>query len=53
MAKQYTLEEIKNIVYSGNVNTSNLTDLMSSLKDYDFDSEIRDIFVSLSNNGSK
>lgn len=50
MAKQYTLEEIKNIVYSGNVNTSNLTDLMSSLKDYDFNSEIRDIFVSLSNN---
>lgn len=52
MAKQYTLEEVKNIVYSGNVNTSNLTELMASLKDYDFNDEIREIFVSLSNNNN-
>ncbi len=52
MAKQYTLDEIKNIVYSGNVSTSNLTLLMSSLKDYDFNDEIRDIFVQLSMNSN-
>lgn len=50
MAKQYTLDEVKNIVSSGNVTTSNLTDLISSLKDYDFNHEIRDIFVQLSMN---
>lgn len=52
MAKQYTLDEIKNIVYSGNVSTSNLTDVMSSLKDYDFNHEIKDIFVQLSMNSN-
>lgn len=52
MAKQYTLEEVKDIVYNGNVNTSNLSDLISSLKDYDFNEEIRNIFISLSNNSN-
>lgn len=52
MAKQYTLDEVKNIVYSGNVNTSNLTDIMSSLKDYNFNGEIKDIFVQLSNSSN-
>lgn len=48
MSKQYTLDEIKKIVYSSMVSTSNLTDIISSLKDYDFNDEIRSIFTALS-----
>ena len=50
MAKQYTLEEVKEIVYSGKVDTYNLSDLIISLKDYDFNNDIRNIFISLSQN---
>lgn len=50
MSKQYTLDEIKDIVSNGTVTTTNLTDIISSLKDYDYNSEIRKIFINLSNN---
>ena len=50
MSKQYTLDEIKDIVSNGIVTTTNLTDIISSLKDYDYNSEIRKIFINLSNN---
>ncbi len=48
MTEQYTLDEIKKIVYSNMVSTSNLTNILSSLKDYDFNDEIRSIFTALS-----
>lgn len=50
MSKQYTLDEIKDIVSNGIVTTTNLTDIISSLKDYDYNGEIRKIFINLSNN---
>ena len=50
MSKQYTLDEVKDIVSNGIVTTTNLTDIISSLKDYEYNDEIRKIFISLSNN---
>lgn len=50
MAKQYTLDEVEEIVYTGQVNRYNLADLVNSLKEYEFNNNIKNIFISLSNN---
>lgn len=47
---KYTLEEVKQIVASGKVNTTNLTDIIASLKDVEYNEDIRQIFIGLSNN---
>jgi len=47
---KYTLEEVKEIVASGKVDMHNLSDLINSLKDYDFNNDIKNIFITLSNN---
>ena len=52
MSQTYTKNEIKNLVYSNDVNSSNLADIINSLLTYDFDEEIRDIVYELSKNES-
>lgn len=52
MAQTYTKNEIKNLVYSNDVNSSNLADIINSLLTYEFDEEVRDIIYELSKNES-
>ena len=52
MAQTYTKKEIKNLVYSNDVNSSNLADIINSLLTYEFDEEVRDIIYELSKNES-
>lgn len=50
MGRDYTKEEIKELVYSNSVDASNLNDILNSLLKYDFDNEIREIFDKLADN---
>lgn len=50
MKPKYTLEEIKEMIATGKVNMDNLSDVINSLKEHEFDSDIRDIFLGLANN---
>jgi len=52
MTKQYSLDEIKEMVYKGMVNVSNFNQIMSNLLDYDFNEEIKNMFIYLSKNGN-
>ena len=50
MGRDYTKEEIKQLVYSDSVDVSNFNDILNSLLKYDFDMEIREIFDRLADN---
>lgn len=50
MEREYTKEEIKELVYSNSINASNFNEVLNSLLKYDFDMEIREIFEKLANN---
>ena len=50
MKEVYTLEEVKDMVSNGYVNSSNLTDIISSLLSYEFNDDIKEIFENLANN---
>jgi len=50
MEREYTLEEIYDLVYSNSVDASNLNDILNSLLSYDLDEKVRDIFDKLADN---
>lgn len=49
MGRDYTKEEIKELLNSNSINASNLNNVLNSLLKYDFDNDIREIFNKLSN----
>ena len=50
MTRKYTIEDIKIMLKQGMISMSNLRDVVNSLKDLEYNNEIRNILVALSNN---
>lgn len=48
----YSLSEIKDLVYGNSVDASNLGDILTSLADFEFDDEIREILDKLAGNAN-